>query len=187
VTLRGQHVVLEPLTLEHVDGLVAAAAEDRSSYGFTHVPDSVATMAAYVEAALGAGDQTPYAVVSGERVVGSTRFMDTQCLLGPRPTVTEIGSTWYAASVQRTAVNTECKLLMLTHAFESWAVQRVTLKTDARNARSRTAILRLGASFDGVLRRHSPAVDGGLRDTAFFSILAEEWPAVRKGLLERLA
>lgn len=185
--MKGRYVVLEPLSLEHVEGLVAAASEDRSTYGLTHVPDGTEAMTEYVGAALDADDQTPFAVVQGSRVVGCTRFMDTQCLLGPTPTVTEIGSTWYARSVQRTAVNTECKLLLLTHAFETWGVERVTLKTDARNERSRNAIERLGAHFDGVLRRHSPAADGGLRDTAYFSIVREEWPGVRKGLLARLA
>jgi RimJ/RimL family protein N-acetyltransferase len=97
----------------------------------------------------------------------------------------EIGSTWLTEEAQRTAVNTHAKLLMLTHAFEGWEVRRVMLKTDARNMRSRTAIERLGARFDGVLRAHMPAFDGAVRDTAFYSILAAEWPDVRTGLRER--
>jgi RimJ/RimL family protein N-acetyltransferase len=100
--------------------------------------------------------------------------------------VAGIGSTWLAASAQRTAVNTEAKLLMLTHAFDVWGVHRVTLKTDARNARSRSSIQRLGAVFEGVRRVHVPAADGTLRDTAYYSIVAAEWPAVRDGLLERV-
>jgi RimJ/RimL family protein N-acetyltransferase len=148
------------------------------------------------------------------RVVGSTRFVDLEAFAEPAtstrgsvlrgsvpsgsasptvpsadrpPSVGEIGYTWYAASAQRTGINAECKLLLLGHAFEVWAMERVTLKTDARNLRSRQAIERLGAQFEGVRRAHQPAVDGGLRDTAYFSILAREWPDVRSGLLDRLA
>ena len=98
------------------------------------------------------------------------------------PVVAEIGATWLAPSVQRTPVNTEAKYLLLRHAFETWRLQRVSLKTDARNARSRAAIERLGARFDGVLRRFSPAADAGLRDAAFFSILDFEWPEVKPRL-----
>jgi RimJ/RimL family protein N-acetyltransferase len=94
----------------------------------------------------------------------------------------EIGSTWLTPDAQRTAINTHAKLLMLTHAFEAWCVHRVSLKTDARNTRSRNAIQRIGARFDGVLRAHMPGFDGVIRDTAFFSILASEWPAVRDRL-----
>lgn len=99
----------------------------------------------------------------------------------------EIGATWYAASAQRTAVNTDVKLSLLGHAFDTWGALRVTLKTDARNAGSRTAILRLGASFEGVRRAHLPAVDGTVRDTAYYSILRSEWPGVRELLVGRSA
>ena len=99
----------------------------------------------------------------------------------------EIGHTWLAAAAQRTALNTEAKLLMLGHAFERWEVLRVTLKTDARNVRSRTAIERLGACFDGILRAAMLAADGGPRDTAYYSILAAEWPEVRRRLEAKLA
>lgn len=102
------------------------------------------------------------------------------------PTVAEIGSTWYGASFQRTGVNTECKLLMLAHSFDSWNTIRVTLKTDARNIRSRYAIQRLGATFEGIRRAHLPASNGSIRDTAYFSIIAEEWPSVRTNLKNRL-
>ena len=104
------------------------------------------------------------------------------------PDVVEIGATFLAASAQRTPVNTEAKLLMLTHAFEVWGVLRVSLKTDARNERSRAAIERLGARYDGTLRRHMPAYGpgGGPRDSAFFSILSEEWPEVKSRLQSRL-
>jgi RimJ/RimL family protein N-acetyltransferase len=122
------------------------------------------------------------------RVVGSTRFMNIERWVWPVPSAlqrppdeidaVEIGATWLAPDAQRTAINTHAKLLMLTHAFETWQVRRVTLKTDARNVRSRRAIERLGARLDGVLRAHLPAFDGAVRDTAFYSILHEEWPAL---------
>jgi RimJ/RimL family protein N-acetyltransferase len=98
----------------------------------------------------------------------------------------EIGGTWLAPSAQRTAINTEAKLLMLTHAFETWRVHRVSLKTDARNARSRAAILRLGARFDGVVRATRVAADHAIRDDAMYSILDAEWPAVKAALAARL-
>ena len=98
----------------------------------------------------------------------------------------EVGSTWYAASAQRTGINTEVKYLQLSYAFDVWAVRRVTLKTDARNTASRAATERLGALFEGVRRAHSPASDGTVRDTAYYSITAEEWPGVKTRLADRL-
>jgi len=125
-----------------------------------------------------------------DRIVGSTSFFpEWWGERGDRPPdVVEIGATFLAASAQRTPVNTEAKLLMFTHAFEVWGVQRVSLKTDARNERSRAAIERLGARYDGTLRRHMPAYGpgGGPRDSAFFSILNEEWPDVKSRLQTRL-
>ena len=196
VVLAGRHVRLEPLTPAHAPRLGAAGAGDRSTFGLTSVPDDAASAAAYIAALLadaGAGSALPFATLlpDGE-VVGATRFLGLEYwpVGDPRPpgvpVVAEIGGTWLAPKVQRTAVNTEAKLLMLTHAFETWRVLRVSLKTDARNARSRAAIQRLGARFDGVLRAHSPAADGGLRDTAFFSILSGEWPDMRDRLRRRL-
>ena len=169
-TLTGRHVRLEPLAAAHVDGLAAAAAEERGSYGYTWVPDGPDETARYVEAALehaSAGRAVPFAV---------RRLADGVL----------VGSTWYAASAQRTAINTECKLLLLTHAFETWRSLRVTLKTDARNAASRRAIERIGGRFEGVRRVHTVATDGSLRDTAYFSIVAAEWFTVRAGLVARL-
>jgi RimJ/RimL family protein N-acetyltransferase len=123
----------------------------------------------------------------GARVVGSTRFLDLDDWgEGWTPKVGEIGATWLAPSVQRTAVNTEAKLLMLRHAFDVWEVERITLKTDARNARSRAAIERIGAQFEGIRRAHVPASDGGARDSAYYSIIRREWPEVRAGLERRL-
>ena len=200
VHLTGEHVRLEPLSPAHVPGLAAAAAEDRGSYAFTRVPDGPGETAEYVRAALAeqAGGQVlPFAVVRtpDDAVVGSTRFLDLEVLRIPGvlvpddrrpPSVAEVGSTWYAASAQRTALNTEVKLLLLGHAFDVWRVLRVTLKTDARNQRSRTAIERLGARFEGVRRAHTTASDGTVRDSAYYSIIAAEWPAVRDGLRRRL-
>jgi RimJ/RimL family protein N-acetyltransferase len=197
VVLAGRHVRLEPLTLAHTAALAAAGAGDRSTFGLTPVPDDESGASAYIAGLLAdaaAGSALPFATVlpDGE-VVGATRFLDLQYWpLGDDrgagvPVVAEIGGTWLVPKVQRTAVNTEAKLLMLTHAFETWRVRRVSLKTDARNSRSRAAIERLGARFDGILRAHMPAADAGLRDSAYYSILDTEWPEVRTGLVSRLS
>ncbi|WP_324273328.1 GNAT family protein [Blastococcus brunescens] len=198
--LAGTSVRLEPLAMGHAPGLAAAAAEDRSSYAFTAVPDGPGQAEEYVRAALAeqaGGRVLPFAVVRtrDDAVVGSTRFLDLDVVGYPGvvvpdddrpPNVGEIGSTWYAASVQRTAVNTKVKLLLLGHAFDVWQVLRVTLKTDARNQRSRTAIERLGGRFEGIRRAHTTATDGTVRDSAYYSIVRTEWPGVRGGLLRRL-
>ena len=201
VTLEGRFVRLEPLTPAHAGPLLAAATGSRETYGLTLVPGSAAEAATYVETALAEQRATrslPFATVdrASGRVVGSTRFLNIEFWTWPagnrhqrgpeRPDVVEIGATWLAASAQRTPINTEAKLLMLAHAFEHWRVHRVSLMTDARNQRSRQAILRLGARFDGVLRAARPASDGAIRDTAAFSILEAEWPAVRADLEARL-
>src|SRR5579875_3807054 len=154
-TLEGPAIRLEPLTLDHVPALAAAAAGSRDSFGFTWVPDGEEDARRYVEAALAdrdTGRTVPFAVRTraGHRIVGSTRFLELEVFGWPPPwppgaaqgpvpsnghppAVAEIGSTWFATSVQRTGVNPECKLLMLRHAFDVWGVVRVTLKTDARN------------------------------------------------------
>lgn len=204
VVLRGDVVRLDPLDLADVDGLLVAAGEDRGSYGYTFIPSTPDEMHHYVLSALEderTGWALPFVVrlSESERIVGSTRFLDlaywTAVLSWPPgrpspgghgvPNVAEIGSTWLSASAQRTGVNTEAKLLMLSHAFETWDVARVTLKTDARNERSRRAIERIGARFEGIRRAHVPATDGSVRDTAYYSILRDEWPAVRDDLVAR--
>jgi RimJ/RimL family protein N-acetyltransferase len=195
VVLRGRFVRLDPLAISHVEPLLAAAVEDRSTYGFTTVPATQDEMATYVHDALdeySAGLALPFAIVDRAvvRVVGTTRFLDIEYWPGSVagvPTVVEIGATWLAASTQRTPVNTEAKLLLLTHAFDTWHVHRVSLKTDARNERSRHAIERIGATYEGVRRAHKPATDGGIRDSAYYSITADEWPGVRDELCARLA
>jgi N-acetyltransferase len=201
VTLEGARVRLEPLSLDHVRPLLGAARGPRETYRFTLVPDTEDEMVQYVATALeqqAARRALPFATVDrvSGRVVGSTRFGNIEFWPWPPghplqrgeevPDVVEIGWTWLAADVQRTAINTEAKLLMLVHAFEQWRVHRVSLMTDSRNERSRAAILRLGARFDGVVRAQRPATDGTVRDTACFSILDREWPEVRANLERRL-
>lgn len=204
VTLSGGNVRLEPLTLDHVEPLLRAASESRAHYALTNVPEDEPAMRRYVQAALALAEQgvaLPFATVDLARptatVVGTTRFGNIEHWTWPGPRAegapavdfdaAEIGWTWLAMSAQRTAVNTTAKLLMLTHAFEVWKLRRMNLKTDARNARSRAAIERLGARPDGVLRAHMPAYGGGVRDTAIYSILASEWPDVKARLEEKLA
>jgi RimJ/RimL family protein N-acetyltransferase len=201
IVLQGTHVRLEALQAKHAPALVEAASVDRATYGFTYVPDGIEAMRAYVASALGdreSGRAVPFATVdlATGAVVGTTRFATFGYYAWPAgnafqrgehlPDEVEIGWTWLAASSQRSPINTEAKLLMLTHAFESWEVHVVRLKTDSRNERSRSAILRLGARYDGNLRAHSPASDGLMRDSAYFSIVSAEWPAVRAGLERKL-
>ncbi|HUJ24998.1 MAG TPA: GNAT family protein [Myxococcales bacterium] len=191
VTLRGRHVLLRPLRLEDAAEMRALVAGPRETFRWTSVPRTD-EVDAYIARALSPGMVAfaTCAAGSGE-LLGSTRFFDLQRWDWNRPEPheydgCEIGYTWLAEKAQRTAANTEAKLLMLAHAFDTWRVLRVTLKTDERNERSRRAIERLGARFDGVLRASMAAVDGRPRNSAYYSILAEEWPAVRARLEERL-
>ena len=187
VTLEGELVRLEPLTLDHTAEMVAAASTDRSTFGLTTVPEAtVQSVEGYITTAqeqYERGDGLAFATIrlSDDRLVGSTRFMlaeywhpiDEQ----PRatPIAIELGYTWLIAEAQRTGINAEAKVLMFNYAFDVLGVERITLKTDARNERSRRNIERAGATFDGILRRHMPASDGGFRDSAMFSLLREEW------------
>lgn len=199
VTIAGRHVRLEPLADLHAPALLAAADAGRATFALTFVAADLEGMRAYIRGTLDDQDRKtalPFVVKDANGVVvGTTRFMTIEWWKWPGappapipdgPDVVEIGGTWYAERVQRTALNTEAKLLLCTHAFETWRVRRVTWKTDARNERSRNAILRLGARFDGVLRAWQPAADGGVRDTAFYSMLASEWPEARAKLEQRL-
>jgi RimJ/RimL family protein N-acetyltransferase len=177
--------------------LVEAASEDRSTYGFTPVPADADGMARYIANLLrrrDAGIALPFVTrrVADDRVVGCTRFDNIEYWDwdegDDQPDVAEIGGTWLAASAQRTVVNTEAKLLQMGHAFDRWHVHRLFLKTDARNERSRAAIERIGARFEGVLRNQMPsAARPGPRDSAMFSVTPDEWPAVRAGLETRLS
>ena len=198
--LEGEHVRLEPLELRHVEGLTDAAASDRSFYRWSFVPQGLAEMRRYVEAAVSdreAGTAVPFATVRATdgRLIGCTRFCYLERWAWPTdhpshgraaPDACEIGYTWLASSAIRTAANTEAKLLMLTHAFETWQVVRVCLHTDVRNARSRAAIERIGGRMEGVLRAHRMAVDFTPRDSARYSIVAAEWPAVKRRLVQLL-
>ncbi len=195
-TLNGAWVRLEPLSHDHLDGLFEAANEDRSTYGFMSVPESREALEGYVGDMLRmweSGEVIPFAQVNTvtNHPVGTTRLMSIRALQPSQtPYAVEIGGTWLAATAQRSPVNTEAKLLLLDYVFEAWGVGRVDLKTDARNDRSRDAILRIGASFEGVLRHWQPSQVAGeahlLRDTAMFSILDTEWPRVREQLQSRL-
>lgn len=188
VTLRHAHVRLEPLSTAHV-GALAEVGLDAALWSWIPAPlKSVDDMRAYVERALdeqARGQSLPFAIVDAraERVVGSTRY----AAIDTANERVEIGWTWIARDVQRSAVNTSAKRLLLGHAFEVLVANRVELKTDVLNQQSRTAILRLGATQEGILRQHVRCVSGRLRDTVYFSILASEWPDVRCRLDERLA
>ena len=203
-TLEGTCVRLEPLNESHIPGLVTAAALDRTNYQWTYTPEGPDQMTAYVQGALAkaATDaHVPFATVArgrnGDRdqIVGATRFCEIAFWEWPPgavhqrngiPDVVDIGYTWLAGPAQRTVVNTEAKLLMLTHAFEVWEVHRVALQTDVRNRRSWAAIERIGATLDGIMRADRPGADDTVRTSARFSIVAEEWPDVKARLQARL-
>ena len=184
VTLEGQVVRLEPLEERHRDDLLAAAAEDPHIWDFmgTTLPGADA-WPAYLAAAL-APEFVAWATVerATSQAVGSTRFGDIE----PEHGRVEIGWTWIAQDWQRTYVNTEAKLLMLTHAFEIWKCNRVEFKTDFLNERSRNAILRLGAKQEGIFRQHIVCQSGRLRDSVYFSIINSEWEEVKKNLEAKL-
>ena len=195
-TLTGRYVTLEPLAIEHIAAIALAGAGDRSTFAYTQVPDGSVEAAEYVAWLLddAAHDRvTPFVQrrFDDATVVGCTRFLNPLWPLGrDHPDEVEIGGTWLSSSAQRTAINTEAKLLLLTHAFEVWNVQRIAVCTDARNEQSRRAIERLGAQFEGVLRRHRRSTHAGdgdqLRDTATYAITIDDWPDVRQMLTRRL-
>ena len=194
LVLRGPTVTLRPLSVGDAAALATAASESRDHYHYTRVPDSVEAAQRYIEMALAdrdAGHRLPFAILWHDRVVGSTSYLDVQRWRWPagsplqrtdHPDAVEIGSTWLAASAQRTRCNTEAKYLLLSHAFDVWRVHRVSLKIDERNAKSRRAIERLGAISEGVRRADMPGQDGSVRNSAYYSIVRAEWPAVRKKL-----
>ncbi len=197
LVLHGRYVHLEPLTHDHISGLVAAAGVDPSLYRWSPVPQGEVEATRYVDVALSwknAGTAVPFAIVRGDdgAVIGSTRFWNLERWPWPEghpwhgrstPDACEIGYTWLTRSAIRTAANTEAKLLMLTHAFEVWQVLRVCLHTDVRNERSRAAIERIGGKFEGILRAHRMAADYTARDSARYSIVAAEWPVVKQRLV----
>jgi RimJ/RimL family protein N-acetyltransferase len=196
VTLTGEHVRLEPLSLDHAEELAAAAAIDRATFELTWVPDGVDAARAYIAGLLddqAAARVLPFAQrrLDTDEVVGCTRYLDPHWWRGRlEPDEIEIGGTWLGARAQRTAVNTEAKYLLLEYAFEEFDVWRVAICTDARNQRSRDAILRIGASFEGLLRNHRLRADTdgpSPRQTAVYSIVDDEWPAVKRSLEHRLS
>ncbi len=192
--LAGTHVTLEPLQHGHAPALVTAAAGDPELYRWSPVPQGEGEVASYIETAIAwrnAGSAVPFAIVrhSDRAVVGSTRFWNLEHWAWPsghplhgrsEPDGCEIGYTWLAPSAIRSGVNTEAKFLMLRHAFETWQVRRVCFHTDIRNQRSRSALERIGARFEGILRSHRMAADYISRDSARFSILISEWPSVKQ-------
>ena len=188
VTLEGYGVRLEPLTAAHTDGLGAAATDGRLwELWYTSVPEPQHT-AKYIADALDgqrAGHMLPWAVrdLATGAIVGATRYHDIM----PAVDRVEIGYTWYAARCQRTYVNTACKLLLFAHAFDVLGCKVVGLRTDNYNFASQRAIAALGAHKDGVIRHHAARRDGTVRDTVMFSILAAEWPDVKRHLVTRLA
>ncbi|HEY0686479.1 MAG TPA: GNAT family protein [Steroidobacter sp.] len=188
VTLRGEHVTLEPLTLARHDELVEAVRDGELWnlwYTFIPTPD---TMKSEIEKRLELhrqGSMLPFAVIEATtgKAVGMTTYMN----IDAEARRVEIGSTWYRKNVQRTPLNTECKLMLLTHAFEQLDCIAVEFRTHFFNHQSRRAIERLGAKLDGILRNHRRSSDGTLRDTCVYSIIASEWPAVRSHLRHQLA
>jgi RimJ/RimL family protein N-acetyltransferase len=201
LVLRGKYIRLEPLEYRHVEGLVAASATDSSLYQWSPVPQGKVEATSYVDTALAsrdAGSAVPFAIVRVDDgvVIGSTRFFNLEQWSWPKghprhgrhdPDVCEIGYTWLARSAIRTAANTEAKLLMLTHAFETWQVLGVCFHTDARNQRSRSALERIGGKFEGILRAHRMAADYIARDSVRYSIVVAEWPAVKEQLSQFLS
>ena len=180
--LAGQHASLQPLAHEHHDGLVEAVRDGELwRLWYTSIP-APEGMAVEIERRLrlqARGSMLPFTVFDANgRVAGMTTYMNIDA---PNQRI-EIGSTWYATRAQRTPLNTACKLLLLTHAFDTLACIAVEFRTHRLNTQSRRAIERLGAQLDGILRSHQRASDGSLRDTAVYSITASEWPAIRANL-----
>jgi RimJ/RimL family protein N-acetyltransferase len=193
--LLGSRVALEPMRREHFSGLLEVALADRTTFGLTSVPDGEAALEQYMSLALSEraqGQGLPFVVIDAttQRVLGSTRFNYVQRWAIEHPDdwdAVEIGWTWLSPTVQRTGINREMKWLMLQHAFEQRHARRVQLKTDARNLRSRAAIIGIGATFEGILRNFSLASDGPVRDIAMFAIIDRDWPEVRARLKARLS
>jgi len=188
LTLTGRVVRLEPLSEEHVPALALAGRDpgiwQYMRYGVVDSEDKMRDLVQYLLRQQAKGDDLPFTVfhLADQCAVGMTRYMDIR----PADRAVEIGGTWYAPAYQHTAVNTECKYLLLRHAFETLGCIRVQLKTDLRNERSQRAIERLGALREGVLRDHMLLPDGTVRSSVYYSILASEWPAVKARLEDML-
>lgn len=187
VTLKGRHAILVPLSQEHHDDLVEAVNDGalwNLWYTFIPKPENMKAEIARRLALQEKGTMLPFAILdTGGKAVGMTTFMDADAANRR----VEIGSTWYRMAVQRTAMNTECKLMLLTHAFERMGCIAVEFRTHFLNRQSRNGIERLGAKLDGILRSHRIMPDGTLRDTVVYSIVASEWPTVKTHLSWQLA
>ncbi|MFF1408918.1 GNAT family N-acetyltransferase [Streptomyces sp. NPDC058289] len=185
ITLTGRHVRLEPLTRSHLPDLYEAGGRDEEVWRWQGgpAPQTQEELGARLDTVL-EGDYLPFAVIhlASGQAVGWTTYLD----ISPADERLEIGWTWYGRAYWRSAVNTESKLLLLTHAFEDLGMGRVQLKTDHLNTRSQAAIARLGAQREGVLRRHRLRPDGTWRDSVYFSLLADEWPEAKARLSARL-
>jgi RimJ/RimL family protein N-acetyltransferase len=188
ITLAGKVVRLEPLSEAHIPDLAAAGQDERiwehMLYGSVTSEEQMRLWVLDLLGRQARGTDLPFAVIhlATGRAIGSTRYMEIR----PDHRALEIGGTWYAVAYQRTAVNTECKYLLLRHAFEVYGCLRVQFKTDLRNVRSQQAIERLGATKEGVLRNHMLKPDGTLRHSVYYSIIDTEWPAVKALLEEKL-
>jgi N-acetyltransferase len=186
LTLEGRWVRLELLDVRHAPDLTEAAQDDeiwRYMPAVLKTEEQIQAWIAAAQAQQAAGAQLPFAIVDRAtgRAIGGTRYLN----ITPNDRGLEIGWTWLARSAWRTPVNSECKFLLLRHAFETLGCIRVQLKTDGRNERSRRAIERIGGQFEGILRKHM-IMPYGLRDSAFYSIIDDEWPAVKQRLVGRL-
>jgi RimJ/RimL family protein N-acetyltransferase len=184
VTLIGKYARLEPMTEAHVPGLTAIGVGQNfwhfMLYGDMNTEADIRNWVLDILGRAEKGTDLPFAVVDLDsgHVAGASRYLNIM----PKDRGLEIGGTWYGTEFQRTAINTECKYLLMTHAFESLRAIRVQLKTDLRNVRSQKAIERIGAKKEGVLRNHMILPDGTIRDSVFYSVLDAEWPVVKKNL-----
>lgn len=194
--LEGRHILLEPISNEHLNGLVTASAGGEGLYKWSPVPQGAPEVTSYIATALScreANTAVQFAIIrtADGTIIGSTRFWNLEKWLWPPyharhnrndPDACEIGYTWLSKTAIRTSANTEAKLLMLTYAFETWGILRVCFHTDERNTRSRMALERIGGQFEGILRAHRLAADYTARNSARYSIIADEWPAVKQKL-----
>ena len=188
VTLEGLRVRLEPLSRDHLDGLVAVALDPPTWQFTTARPHDRADLERWIETAItnrGAGTEIPFATIdrASGHPIGSSRFMN----ISPENRRLEIGWTWLATAYQRTGANREVKLLQMTYAFETLGANRVEFKTDSRNERSRAALLGIGAQFEGIHRNHVIMPDGPLRHSAWYSVTIEDWPTAKERLESLLA
>ncbi len=187
--LHGHGVVLTPATTDDAFALAeAAASSPADAYRWTFVARSADEWIDTINSWPATG-RFIYTVRNEDLdVLGMTGFYDLEFWADrDAPDACEVGHTWYVPSVRGTSVNPACKLLLFTHAFETWQVARIAMRTDARNRASRAAMLKLGMTFEGVRRRHMPGADGTFRDSAYFSAVPEEWPAIKRALESRLA